>query len=93
MKLTVSSIVCLVLVAGCEGRPPAPPPSRPSSPESPGPAPSVRSASPSANLDGGAAPPTRMPQTPEALAAYARIDAGVATVDGGPNAITGHPRR
>lgn len=95
MKLTVSSFVCVALLAGCERQPPAQPTPRPSAPASALPAPSVRPASPSPSLDGGAAPeaPIRLPQTPEALAAYARIDAGVPSVDAGPNAPTGYPTR
>ena len=95
MKLTVSSFVCVALLAGCERQPPARPSPRAPSPAPALPAPSARAASPAASLDGGAAPeaPPRLPQPPEALAAYARIDAGVPSAAAGPNPITGHPRR
>lgn len=94
MKLTVSSFVCVALLAGCERQPPARPSPRPSSPAPAAPS-TPPPMAPAATLDGGAAnePPTRLPQTPEAIAAYARIDAGVPSVDGGPRPITGRRGR
>ncbi len=99
MKLIVSSFVCVALLAGCERQSPArpTPPRTAAAPSVPSPAAPATPppTAPSATLDGGAAPepPTRLPQTPEALAAYARIDAGVPSVDGGPRPITGRRGR
>jgi hypothetical protein len=91
MKLISSLFVCAALLAGCERQPPPrrTPPQTAPAPSTP--PPTARAAT----LDGGAAPeaPVRLPQTPEALAAYARIDAGVPSVDGGPNPITGRRTR
>ncbi len=93
MKLIVSSFVCAAFLASCERQPP----SRPTSPRTAAAptAPPPATPAPTANLDGGGAPPApvRLPQTPEALAAYARIDAGVPSVDAGPRPITGRPTR
>jgi hypothetical protein len=91
MKLIVSSFVCVSLLAGCERQPPTrpTPPRTAAAPAAPAPS------APAESIDAGAAdePPTRLPQTPEALAAYARIDAGVPSVDGGPRPITGRRGR
>jgi hypothetical protein len=104
MKLIVSSFVCVSLLAGCERQPPTrptPPRSTAAPAPAPAPAPPPPTApapppptAPAATLDAGAEPERPpLPQTPEAIAAYARIDAGVPSVDGGPRPITGHPRR
>jgi len=88
MKLIVSSFVCVAFVMGCERQPP-PRPTPPRAAVAPA-APVVQRP---AALDAGALPEIQgpLPQTPEALAAYARIDAGVPSADGGPNPITGYP--
>lgn len=93
MKLIVSIPACVVLLAACQ-RSPAPAPARrvtpaaapaPTAPAPAAPAPTARTAPGVTGGDGGVEEvPAAQRLTPEQIAAFARIDAGVPTVDAGP---------